>query len=515
MSAPTSSHKWLRRVSDYHSGGVSDAEAAAVEAHLPTCQECQEALAMYHRFYTLLGSPLRLGPPTVRFDEETLMIYDTISDNADTAPTSAKFRPPRPPRRSRALAGIAAIVAATLVVAGFLAVYAGNLTRPANDPTATPRTPQPTATVTFVPTATPGADSTPQASAFVCANPPGSNLTYAYWRGDKRTYIVTGCSAPQMVPVPAYSFLLAWSPANRYLALETNAQNDTYPLVIYDTSNRQTITTKFVGGYPSEANYGTVIRKFIGWVDDNTFLGAVQPVVSGLSDGPLGASTIVKVDVASQRETTVGTVAWFADTKMIAPGYLFYAGYQSKSEGQAYLHRLDLNTGADTRLVPIGEYGNGGCQGTIFCNWTAPWDVSADGTHVIYHNPGPNSFPSDINIVRDTPLIYADINGANPSKPFSNRLAYGLTLPLFSPDGSYILALGLGDAPDPNGDAHMGLARIGGSVTILEGGFYAWRGDSKAFVLIKNDAEQPLLYDIASRTTTPLEQGTTVYLWGN
>src|SRR5258708_2839445 len=30
-------HAWLRRVSDYHSGGVWEAERAAVEAHLATC----------------------------------------------------------------------------------------------------------------------------------------------------------------------------------------------------------------------------------------------------------------------------------------------------------------------------------------------------------------------------------------------------------------------------------------------------------------------------------------------
>ena len=50
MSHSTSQHEWLRRVSDDHSGGMSDAEHAAVEAHLATCQECQEALAMYRRF---------------------------------------------------------------------------------------------------------------------------------------------------------------------------------------------------------------------------------------------------------------------------------------------------------------------------------------------------------------------------------------------------------------------------------------------------------------------------------
>jgi anti-sigma factor RsiW len=56
-----STHAWLRRVSDYHSGGVSATERAAVEAHLAECVECQQALAVYRRFSTLARSPLRLG----------------------------------------------------------------------------------------------------------------------------------------------------------------------------------------------------------------------------------------------------------------------------------------------------------------------------------------------------------------------------------------------------------------------------------------------------------------------
>ena len=71
MKSPSATHDWLKRVSDYHSGSVGDAERAAVEAHLATCQQCQEAFAMYRRFYSLLRSPLRLGPPSLHFDGDT------------------------------------------------------------------------------------------------------------------------------------------------------------------------------------------------------------------------------------------------------------------------------------------------------------------------------------------------------------------------------------------------------------------------------------------------------------
>ncbi|MGE5333934.1 MAG: zf-HC2 domain-containing protein [Nitrososphaerota archaeon] len=519
MTLSTPAHKWLRRISDYHSGGVSEAERAAVEAHLATCQECQEALAMYRRFYSLLRSPLWLGSPGVHFDEDTL-----ISDAA--TPSPARFQPTQPPRRSRrarALAGIAAVVAATLVVAGFLAVYGTRGVQPTTAGTPSPRTTASvSATATAEATATPGASGTPQAGAFVCANPSGSNLTYAYLRGDHNLYIVTGCAKPQALPLPNFSAPLAWSPTNRYLAVRSCDVNGNCPLVIYDTRSGQTLTTNFVAEYPSEANVGQVIRFFIGWVDDNTFVGALQPVASNNADSPLGTSTIVKVSVATRAETPVGQVAWFAGTKMVAPGYLFYAGLKTMSEGQAYLHRLDLASGTDTRLVPLGEYGRGGCQMTNFCNWTAPWDVSPDGTHVIYHNPGPTSFPSDINFVKDTPLVYANIDGTNSTRPFGDNISDILTSASFSPDGSYLLATGLSRQQTPSAPPRSALLRLGGTPTYMDGAFFAWRGDSQAMILgVVNPSTSgvagpltPALYDLSSRATTPLEPDSSNYLWG-
>jgi hypothetical protein len=306
MSRSTSPHEWLRRVSDYHSGGVSETEHAAVEAHLATCQECQEALAMYRRLYSLLRSPLRLGPPSVYFDDETTVIGSAPSPSANTQPPK---RSPHP----RTLGVIAAVVAATLVVVGFLAVSSSRSGQPATAATATPQ-------VTTAPTATATPDNTPRASAFVCANPPGSNLSYAYVRGDYQAYVVTGCASPLKIPVPtSYSAPLSWSPTNRYLAVKACDQNNNCPVVLYDPTSGQTHTTKFVGEYPLDASIGQTIRFFIGWVDDNTFLGTLQPVTATDSTGPpLGTSTIVKVDIASGAETQVGKVAWFAGTKMFA-----------------------------------------------------------------------------------------------------------------------------------------------------------------------------------------------------
>ena len=530
MKSPATTHEWLKRVSEYQSGGVSAAERAAVEAHLATCQQCQEALAMYQRFYSLLRSPLRLGPPSLHFDDDT-SFTDAItrpvasantpqsSPSGDSYPSYQSYPPTQPPRRSRrsrALAGVAAVLAATIVVAGFLAIYASRGGRPA---TTTTPAPQATATTGPAATATPGADTTPppQTGAFICANAPGSSLTYVYRRSDLKLYTVTGCDQPHALPAPTYSYPLAWSPSNRYLAIQTPPtdaqQMGPYPLVMYDTSNGQILTTKFDAGYPSDASAGTTLRIFIGWVDDNTFLGAVQPVVSNNPDGPLGVSTIVKVSVATQAETTVGKVAWFAGTKMVAPNYLFYAGLKNTGEGQAHLHRLNLNTGADTQLVPLGEYGRGGCQVTIFCNWTAFWDVSPDGSHVLYHNPAPTGFPSDTSPVKDTPLVYANVDGAQASKPFGDKLADTLTAPAFSPDGGYFLTdyLTIGN---PTSHLQIELVQQGGSVTAVDGRFDAWRGDGRALVIeVGVPPFKVSLYDIATHATTALEPDSMSYLW--
>ena len=533
MKSPAATHAWLKRVSEYHSGGVSDAERAAVEAHLATCQQCQEALMMYRRFYSLLRSPLRLGSPSLHFDD------DTVLDDATTHPVASANTPqsypsypsypsyePYPPpqpggppqysRRSRALAGVAAVLAATIVVAGFLALYTSHGSGPT--PTTTP-TPHETATVPVSATATPRPTSTAQASSFVCANAPGSSLTYVYRRGDLKLYTVTGCDQPHALPLPDYSYPLAWSPSSRYLAVQM-PPNDAQqigpnPLAIYDTSNGQLLTTKFDAGYPSDASAGTTLRIFIGWADDSAFLGALQPVVSNNPDGPLGVSTIVKVNITTQAETTVGKVAWYAWTKIVAPNYLFYGGLKNSGEGQAHLHRLNLNTGADTQLVPLGEYGRGACQVTNFCNWTAYWDVSPDGARVLYHNPGPTSFPSDTDLVKDTPLVYANVDGSNASKPLGENLAAALTSATFSPDGGYFVVNSL-PTGNPSNQPQIGLARPGGTVTTsLDGRFDVWRGDGRAMVVEVGDPAKISVYDIATGAITALEPDSMWYLWGN
>jgi hypothetical protein len=509
MTAPA--HAWLPRLSDYHSGGVSAAERTAVEAHLATCAECQEALAMYRRFYTLLLSPLRLGAPSAHFDEPTTILDVGPSRSQPEGRPSGPT--PRGPRTRRALAGIAAVLAAALVIAGFVAVFAPRLHPPtaASTPTAQPSvTAQPTTTAE--PTASPQPSGTPQPSAFVCANPQGSSMTYAYIRGDGNVYAVTGCTAPRQLTSTSAT-PVAWSPSNRYLAVWVQTYPGPDKVEVIDTQTGATIATRYAIDFGREPPAGSTARIFFGWLDDTTFLGAIAPLVNGAP----GTSTLVRVDLRTGKEATLGTIpGWVVfgpselAVRVVADGHdLFYAAYQGST---AYLHRFDLTAGTDTRLVSLGLYGNGGCQGTTVCGWTAPWDVSPDGSHILYHHPGAASTPSDINIPKDTPVLYANPDGSGASTPFGTQLAAGLVTPVFSPDGALAVTMGSTYAStDPfGGTRQMKVVAFGhGSATIITVGFLtAWRGDSKALVADS-------LYDLATGKTTPLEANSNSYLWGH
>jgi hypothetical protein len=149
MSAATT-HAWLRRVSDYHSGSVSATERAAVEAHLAECAECRLALAAYRRLYTLARSPLRLGDggAGALTEYRPMMLEETMT----TTDTDTRRAPPwrRPPTRLTALGAIAAVPVIAILAAALFARF--------RSPTQ-PVTPRPT------PTATPALD--PQSQAYV------------------------------------------------------------------------------------------------------------------------------------------------------------------------------------------------------------------------------------------------------------------------------------------------------------------------------------------------------------
>jgi hypothetical protein len=142
-------HDWLRRVSDYQSGGVSGAERAAIEAHLLTCAECREALVMYQRFYRLLRSPLwldgallgiRLAPDGSgggpgAYDDSGARIRPLVASEPPSAPNV-------PPRHGlRLFETIAAVLVIAILGGGLFTLLhnrAGSAPKPAPTATAAP-----------------------------------------------------------------------------------------------------------------------------------------------------------------------------------------------------------------------------------------------------------------------------------------------------------------------------------------------------------------------------------------
>ncbi|MEO7002572.1 MAG: hypothetical protein ABI068_12215, partial [Ktedonobacterales bacterium] len=166
-----------------------------------------------------------------------------------------------------------------------------------------------------------------------------------------------------------------------------------------------------------------------------------------------------------------------------------------------------------------GIAGPGPCQETPICPWTAGWDVTADGAHIIYHNPGPTTSPSDTGSPRDTPLYYANPDGSNAVKLSSDLLATGLTGPVLSPNGQYVMVSGSFDAQNPTASPQIRIAQVnGGAVQRVNGQWNAWRADSQAMVTVNYSASgngTESLYTLATAASQPLEVNSSFYLWGN
>jgi hypothetical protein len=323
---------------------------------------------------------------------------------------------------------------------------------------------------------------TPANSPFVCANAPGSTLTYAFVNADQQIYMVNGCSAPAQLthiqrpdtyssPSP-----VAFSPSHRYLAIHPNLQQDPC-LKVLDTQSGATLGTQFdcYNGNPSASGD---MRTFIGWLDDNTFLGRIDVGAAGVAN-PV---RIVKVDIHSQTETGIASFTWMSDQRLRGAA-LFFGGRVNANDTNAFLYRLSLADGSVTKLVSLGLSGQGGCQVDYGpCSWTAEWDVSPDGAHVLYHNPGADSFPSDTHSPTDTPVYYANVDGSGAVKVLSGQWQY-LIAPQFDPTGSWAFAT----VPGARTTADIIYqAAAGGSLQRLPNQYlFTWRPDGQALVNVQ------------------------------
>jgi hypothetical protein len=369
--------------------------------------------------------------------------------------------------------------------------------------------------------------TTPGALPFVCANAPGSQSTYAFVNDDTQVYRVSGCAAPVKLTShdPSTTISpLAFSPANRWLMVTKGPAQvtDSAPSIVCQALlNPQTgasTPTTFCEDSSLSPDPGMKMMRFVGWLDGNAFLEAEFTKPTTFS-GPV---RILRVNATTLASTLVTTLTWVANLATgesvgirLRGATLFYGGFKSIAEGGAWLHRVSLADGMDTRLVKLGVVGTGGCQ--VYegpCAWTGPWDVSPDGTRLAYHNPGPTQSISDTSTEPGTPLYYAKTDGSGALHLFGGASDRGFTTPLFSPSGAAILSI---SRNGPRGNAIETLATQ--RVTGLPEGYFVlrWRNDGAALLLDDvhdTNAPRAALFDVATSKITQLPGVASSYVWG-
>jgi hypothetical protein len=299
-------------------------------------------------------------------------------------------------------------------------------------------------------TATAPSDATPTPGPFVCAQPAGAHGRYAYVAADGQLTLVNGCDAIEVHG--RGSRLLApqaFSPDGSWLLSSEGVQNpmatpnvSVCDVLINTATGAQTLTPIC---NPSAADPTRGWFGFIGWSGNTTYYDG------GWGVGNDTSVKVYRVSVPGLSVTRVATLAWVgnlanqrtASGMVLRNGAIYYAGYASASDhNHAWLRRYSLASGMDTRIVSLGIAGTGGCQLQVDntpCLWAGPWDISADGAHIAYHNPGPIQSLSDTNVEQGTPMYIANSDGSAPSRLFLDTGAVaGFLSPYFSPDGAYI-----------------------------------------------------------------------------
>ncbi len=377
--------------------------------------------------------------------------------------------------------------------------------------------------------ASPRTTATSDPDAFVCANPHGSSVTYAYVGRSGQLSLVRGCSAPVAVPAPAGRQFtpIAFSPTGMRLlawnALASAQQPDTQSCLALIEVSSGAVTPTTICSLSAGANQLTHWFSLIGWSSDASFY---------LADTAQDASvTVLLVSLPQQTQTVVTTFTWVAEFAnasepagiALRGDALYYGGYMSGSEGGAWLHRFSLTTHTDARIVRLGLAGGGGCQVSATpCTWTGPWDISQDGSEIVYHNPGPTESISDTTGEANTPLYLAASDGSGVRRLFPGQsLGLGFNQPAFSPDGRYVITT------FPNSLLTMPhtvvIERLSdGSQTTApaELGWQNWAlqpGVAVMYNTVTGGAPDYIthleLYNVATGARTALQPGTTDYVW--
>lgn len=385
----------------------------------------------------------------------------------------------------------------------------------------------------------PTATTAPQATAtqrgaasdaFVCATPPNSTEWYAYVGPDQQMRLAHGCATPVTIAAPnGRQFTpIAFSPSKTWLLAWNNVANPQGPdtvscLALVEISSGAATPTKICTPYGGGSTTLPRWYAFIGWANDTSFY-----LASTASDA---STTVSLVSLPLLTQAVVTKLAWVATVaNHSAPSgvalrgdALYYGGYMARSEGGAWLHRFSLTTRADTRIVPLGLAGFGGCQVTESpCTWTGPWDISRDGSKIAYHNPGPTQSLSDTASETTTPLYVAASDGSGAARLFPQvALTGGFNQPAFSPDGRYVVATFGNATPGlPNAVVFERLSDGACTSPPTELQFQSWTQQPEVALMYNistSGAPDYIihleLYNVATSAHTPLQPGTDSYVW--
>jgi len=373
------------------------------------------------------------------------------------------------------------------------------------------------------------AQTTRSASAFVCANPPGSHATYAYIGADSQMALVTGCAAPivvraaagrQFAPVAfsrAGKWLLAWDGSAG--AVDPNGQSC---LALIAVSGGAVTPTTYCNPSPVGAPWSQWVS-FIGWASDASFYLAATAQDASVTVSFVSLPQLTQVAVT--KLTWVASVANADEPSGIAlrGGALYYGGYMSTSEGGAWLHRFSLTTQTDTRSVRLGLAGFGGCQvDNVPCQWTGPWAINRDGNTIAYHNPGPTQSMSDTSEEANTPLYMSASDGSGARRLFPNQVVgKGFNQPTFSPDGQYLVT-SFASANPAQAPAVIFERLSSGATTTAPNGleWQSWTSQPGVAVMFNTTTSggpdyimHLELFNIATGARTPLQPGSRSYVW--
>src|SRR5262249_56399023 len=96
--------------------------------------------------------------------------------------------------------------------------------------------------------------------------------------------------------------------SNRYLALSLGGYPAPTQVEALDPQTGEVFRTSYAIDFGSEPAVGSTAHIFFGWLDDTTFLGAIAPLVNGANTVAPRPSRLVRVDLQSGKETTIGTI---------------------------------------------------------------------------------------------------------------------------------------------------------------------------------------------------------------